>query len=162
MCDKLITTLGETLSMMLDMRTCRYLELISVIKNCKPHARMCLFRTLIGGWTTSHRMHEPIKHDCLFGCRGEPDDIRHYLLCAPLWMVVGETIGEQSPYLLADRICYDKVSPFSVVRLAIAFHCYQYVKSLCSGESPQINIADKRALQRAAFEACKTFYNHLT
>ena len=75
---------------------------------------MCLFKTLIGGWATTHRMHEPIKLNCIFGCRHEPDDIHHYVLCAPLWQIVGEVLSERSPFPLADRLCLDNSSSCAV------------------------------------------------
>ena len=39
---------------------------------------MCIFKTYIGGWTTSSRMHEHDLCSCLLGCRDSKDNINHY------------------------------------------------------------------------------------
>ncbi len=124
--------------------------------------KMCLWKTLAGAWTTSWRMHESHKFGCLFGCKEEHDDIRHYLVCAPLWHLTGEVLGSPPPVSLAERMCIDKPSVQGVLRLAVVFQAYHYTKSLVSGDSPQVNVQDTCALQRAAFESSRTFLCHLS
>ncbi len=123
---------------------------------------MCLFKTIIGGWATTHRMHEPTKLNCIFSCKDEQDDIRHYVVCSPLWQIVGEVLSMQSPLSLAERLCLCNGAPIAVLRIALAFHCYHYSKALCTGENPQVPDLCARVIQRAAFESGLTFFRHLS
>ncbi len=107
-------------------------------------------------------MHEFRKHDCLFGCKGQVDDIRHYIVCAHLWHLAGEVLGSPPPLSLEERMCIDKPSVENAVRLALVFQVYHYTKSLVSGESPQYNVQNYCELQRAAFESARTFLSHLS
>lgn len=47
-----------------------------------------VLKGLLNGWATSHRLHVPGPHQCVFGCRGgDPppaDTLGHYVGCAPL------------------------------------------------------------------------------
>ena len=45
-----------------------YKVLTPVLRLCKPYVGMCVFKTYIGGWTTSSRMHEGKSRLCLLGC----------------------------------------------------------------------------------------------
>ena len=44
-----------------------------------------LLRSWANAWTTSHRMHEHFKRDCLLGCNDADDDFLHYLGCPRMW-----------------------------------------------------------------------------
>ena len=44
-----------------------------------------ILKTWANAWTTSYRLHEPFLCTCVFGCRGEPDALQHYLRCPQLW-----------------------------------------------------------------------------
>ncbi len=90
---KVVTTVGDTLARTLRVNSRWGVHLINVLEDCRPHIKMCVWKTLMGAWTTSWPMHEFHKHGCLFGCRGEVDDIRHYIVCAPLWYLTGEVLG---------------------------------------------------------------------
>ena len=158
---KLVTTFGEDFANKARVRADWYLRLLNVLEHCKTHLKMCVLKTIIGGWTTSNRMHEPNKLSCVFGCKEEPDDIKHYIVCAPLWQITGEILGAQPPISLAERLCIDDPCPQGVVRLALAFHCYHYAKSLCTGDFPQFHVQNTAALQKAAKDSGRTFLHHL-
>ena len=158
---KLVVTFGEDFARNTRVRADWYQCLVKVLVHCKPHSKMCLFKTFIGGWTTSVRMHEPTTLGCLFGCKGEPDDLKHYLSCAPLWQITAELVGTQPPLNLAERLCIVNPSPDGVVRVALAFQCYHYTESLCTGEAPQLSVQDTRGLQQAALESGRSFLSHV-
>ena len=103
----------------------------------------------VGGWTTSIRMHEEQRLDCIFGCKDEPDSLGHYLCCAPLWMIVGEVLGQSPHFLIAERIGIRNPSVFSLTCLALAFHGFHYSKSLLP--LPPLSV------QTACSHACKSF-----
>ena len=112
---------------------------------------MCLFKTWIGGWTTSIRMHEETALECIFGCKDEPDELSHYLKCAPLWSIVGEVMGQPPLFRIDERIGVKEPSVFSVSCLAVAFHGYHYSKS--SFTPPQAPLL----VQTACLGACRGF-----
>jgi hypothetical protein len=161
MTQKIVTTLGNDLAGNIVVQADWFQRLLPALKECKPHSRMCLFKTFIGGWTTTYRMHEPTKFKCIFGCTDMLDDIRHYITCAPLWHIVGEVLEETPPLALSDRLCLTNCSPFAIMRIALAFQCYHYTKSLCVGDSPQVCVQDTRELQKAALESGLAFFRHL-
>ncbi len=118
---KIVTTVGEDLANYIRVNSRWFSQLSSILEECKPHMKMCLWKTLAGAWTTSWRMHESHKFGCLFGCKEEHDDIRHYIVCAPLWHLTGEVLGSPPPVSLAERMCIDKPSVQGVLRLAVVF-----------------------------------------
>ena len=62
-------------------------------------------KTWLNGWATSHRMHEDVVHDCLFGCSGALDSLNHYVMC---------------PHLFAlQRFHFENISECPLVRFGI-------------------------------------------
>jgi hypothetical protein len=96
-------------------------------------------------------MHEEVALNCLFGCNEEPDDLSHYLKCAPLWCIVGEALGSPPPFGIDERLGVKKPSVFSVSCLAVAFHGYHYSKSSFTHPQPPLLV------QTACLGACKAF-----
>ena len=162
MTQKLSTTLGTSLSNTLLVRADWFDTLTLVLKNCTVHVRMCVFKSLIGGWTTSVRMGETPTLPCIFGCRDERDDLRHYLACAPLWHIAGETLGCQPPLDIETRICMRNPTPLSARVLSLCFHSYHYAKSSLKNNPPEAPLFhSSAACQKMAAEAAKTFVQHL-
>ena len=119
---------------------------------------MCVLETWIGGWTTSARMSDPVCMQCLFGCQHERDDLRHYVQCAPLWLLASEAIGIQSPFDLRHRLCLKNPTDESFLLLALCFQGYHYAKSLCEGSGEnRIIVQDHRMMQEAVQQALRTF-----
>ncbi len=102
---KICITLGETLSCQLRAEPDWYPKLLKVLPRTKQQASVALFKTFIGGWTTTHRMHEPSKLKCLFGCFDATDDLPHYLFCTPLWMIAAGAVGAPPPLLRSKSVC---------------------------------------------------------
>ena len=140
-----------------------FLQLRRVPPLCKQQAKVALFKTYAGAWTTTHRMHEPSKQQCLFGCKGEKDELRHYLLCPSLWLVVAEDLGTVPPLGVEMRLCMSEVCPQSVSMLALAFQTYHYTKS-------QLKVSAQGGLvqpsphftQTVAQECVRTYRFHYT
>ncbi len=95
---KVSVTLGPNLASTFQVPVNWVLLLTHCLVHVKQHVAFCVFETLIGGWTTSHRMHEPQRLPCIFGCHGEQDLQLHYLLCAPLWHICSSAFGADPPY----------------------------------------------------------------
>ena len=59
-------------------------SLIHKLHGMTPRMAGGIFKTLIGAWTTSFRMHKQINSSCCFGCN-ENDEVCHYLQCPRLF-----------------------------------------------------------------------------
>ncbi len=116
--------------------------------------RVCWFKALIGGWTTSDRLQLDLRWKCVFGCIDCDDEIRHYFVCRVLWQFARETlhIREQSG-LLEERLCI--VSPsIDKLRLLAFCHClYHAVRNddvcIVNGTLASPQIVQYRALALA-------------
>ena len=95
---KLLVTLGSDLFAGIVFHPGWTSRLFSVLGECKEFVKLSLFKTFIGGWTTSARMNGGLKRRCPFGCHDGDDHIRHLLLCGPLWHLVGEALGSWPPW----------------------------------------------------------------
>ena len=59
-CVCILKTLESDISYHLTFPGDWYNTLAPIFRNCKPFVGMCLFKTYVGGWTTSSRMHERV------------------------------------------------------------------------------------------------------
>ena len=50
------------------------------IRSLSHHHGACAVKAYLGGWSTSGRLHLD-QCDCVFGCHGELDDMRHCIRC---------------------------------------------------------------------------------
>jgi len=151
--NKLVTTFGEEFANNLILPETWLKDLDSKLRLVKTHVSMCLFKTWVGGWTTSIRMHEEKRLNCIFGCTDEPDSLDHYLRCAPLWHIVAEASGLTPPFLVEERVGLKDPSELSLLCLSFAFHGYHYSKSLLP-QTPQY-------VQTACLHACKAYKSKL-
>ena len=53
--------------------------LIVAIRSLSSHHGACAVKTYLGGWATAGRLHLD-QCGCIFGCHGELDEMRHYVL----------------------------------------------------------------------------------
>ena len=161
---KLSITVGETLAHSFVLPVNWFVHVLSTLQHTKEHVKMCVFKTWIGGWTTSVRSHEPVCMDCLFGCHGDAkDDLRHYIECSPLWQLAGEALGVQAPLDLRERIGIMNPSVERFTLLALAFQGYHYAKSLCEGSGDaRRTVQDSHKMQRSVQEALRTFVHNFT
>jgi hypothetical protein len=93
------------------------------------YVRMCWLKAIAGGWCTSHRLAEPVKLSCVFGCEGEKDNFHHYILCPSMWHICAEALGGSAPVDIADRLCLSNISTDSLKLLALAHGVYHATKN---------------------------------
>ena len=159
---KLVITLGDSLSRVLSARTDWFECLKRVLSGVKVQARVALFKTFVGAWTTSCRMHEPNALRCLFGCADQPDTLSHYLHCTPLWMIGSENLTAAPPFRIEERLCINRCCSENVILHAVVYHTYHYVKAQLLFDANGGHVQPTPAFaQKAASEASRTFYAHL-
>jgi len=113
--------------------------------------RICWIKTIIGGWTTSTRMHEQVSLNCIFGCCECIDCMNHYLICPVLWSIVTDLIGGEDSIQVSERVCIQNPSTVKFQRLALAHGIYHACKNdfHCIGNSV---LAAPRTVQRRGKE----------
>jgi len=135
-----------------------YNDLIPTLRYCKPYVGMCIFKTYIGGWTTSSRMHERDLRSCLLGCRGSGDNINHYMQCSPLWQIACAALGVDDPFDFSKRLCIVSPSPDNAQLLALVFSLYHSAHNSCTPDdvSPSPAVAQKNLV-----EAARAYRHHI-
>jgi hypothetical protein len=122
---------------------------------------MCLFKTWIGGWTTSHRMHEQHRLSCIFGCKDSRDTQQHYLVCPQLWHICGERLKVSPPVSILSRLCIIDPSLDHLLLLSLCYQGYHFAKSIHNGDpNPENMYREGKRLQSAVAEASKAFEKH--
>ena len=137
-----------------------YKVLTPVLSKCKPFVGMCLFKTYIGGWTTSSRMHESVVQDCLFGCSDCCDNINHYLQCSPLWQIACQSFNVRDPFNFSERLCLISPSPDNAQLLALVFLLYHSAHSQARHSDDGVSPRPLTA-QRNAVEAARALRHHV-
>ena len=105
-------------------------------------------------------MHEPLELPCIFGCRNCDDEIRHYLLCSPLWQIASGAFDLQAPLHLETRLGLVDPSPETLQMLALAFMIYHNAKSRIK-ELGGLEAVGHRYVQQIAYESSRAFVTHL-
>jgi hypothetical protein len=96
-----------------------------------------IIRSWANGWTTTHRMHEPVKLTCLFGCTGCKDELRHYLECDRLWRALKTTLKSvhesiSSPFFSAcitDKLAITSRTGTRILELSVLTYAYHALKN---------------------------------
>jgi hypothetical protein len=113
------------------------------------YARMCVLKSFLHAWTTSHRAHEHILLTCIFGCAHAPDAMRHYFCWERFWSPSLQATGSVHPVSSPLLLGLDQGSPHYFLNLAIAFHYYH----ACRGQPmillPSLLDASVRAIHVA-------------
>ena len=73
-------------------------------------------------------MHEPVKLQCIFGCRDAKDKLDHYLVCNCLWSSIDEVFEKMIDHLPAGRVNFLHPSPTKVIVISCAFEVYHALK----------------------------------
>ena len=89
---------------------------------------MCWHKTIANGWTTTHRMHEPITWSCIFGCTDGQDELSHYISCPILLSVVHECFSTPFGPTVLDRLCIRSPSPQAAIMITTCFSIYHTLK----------------------------------
>ena len=121
---------------------------------------MCVLKTWIGGWTTSNRLHEPFRKNCLFGCQHENDDLKHYIRCSPLWQLSAETLGVSAPLDLRERLCILNPSVERMQLLALCFQGYHYAKANCEEQGTSRCIVQYSHRMQAIVQEAMHIFKH--
>ena len=99
-----------------------------VKKFLAPHPAMSVVRTLCNGWCTTHRMHDPERLGCVFGCPKASDTLAHYLQCDVLWALVSRALGHHLPVNAFGRVGVMRCSKGILHGIFLASHMYHAVK----------------------------------
>jgi len=99
-------------------------------KRCGTHVAVCALKTWLGGWTTSHRMHEEVVLACLFGCPAK-DEWVHYACCPALRRITAPAVGLPRAPSLIDYLALGPSPVLPRHLLALDFLLYHYAKALC-------------------------------
>jgi len=87
-----------------------------------------ILKTWAGAWCTSARFHEEVRLPCLYGCRGEPDALQHYLVCPRLWRTVAVATHQRVPDDPLERLCVRNCSRSNLRLLSVASRSYHTLK----------------------------------
>lgn len=101
---------------------------ISCAKASPAHDALAWLKTVTNGWCTSSRMHEPVKLQCIFGCRHAKDKLEHYLDCHFRWSSIDEVFGKMIDRLPAGRVNFLHPSPDKVIIISCTFEVYHALK----------------------------------
>ena len=156
---KILKTFEDEISFQLTLPGDWYKALTPVLRNCKPFVGMCLFKTYIGAWTTSSRMHEPILRNCLLGCNDCQDNIGHYMQCSPLWQIACEALGVTDPFNYNERLCIVSPTVGNAQLLALVFALYHSAHSMFKGGDVISHMP--RAVQLNLVQAAKALRHHI-
>ena len=116
-----------------------------IFKGVSSFLRMCWLKAIGGAWTTTWRMHEPIKWPCICGCTDFLDEIQHYMLCPILWQLGGEALSVSEQYFcLGHCLCFRDCSIDKLRLLAYVHLFYHALKNdrecvQCNGQIKSSN-----------------------
>ena len=61
----------------LEIKFANWQEVLKELKKCSTHVVMCVAKTFVNGWATTHRYHEQNRLPCIFGV---PRSIKQIIL----------------------------------------------------------------------------------
>ena len=120
---------------------------------------MCWLKSIIGGWCTSVRMHEPHKLECIYGCNAE-DSMIHYLECPALWFIVNQHIMDEASICIPQRLCLQQPSCRKLQRLALCYGVYH----ACKNDNMCVHVgvvSRPLVVQNRAYEFSRTICQHI-
>jgi len=158
---KILKTFDADISYHLTFPGDWYNTLAPILRDCKPFVGMCLFKTYIGGWTTSSRMHERVIHGCLFGCSEATDNINHYMQCSPLWQIACQSLDHRDPFVFSERLCLMSPNPGNAQLLALVFLLYHSAHGQARASPVDDVIPSPRVAQLNAVQAARALRLHV-
>ena len=151
---KLAVTFGQTFWRRVVLDHNWFDLLLASLNSVSVHVRFCWLRTVVGGWTTSLRMHEIHPLPCIFGCLDCVDNLEHYMLCPILWNISCEIYSGEDSLVLEERLCLRNPTIIKLARLAITCDIYHTVKNDSLSCSPPC-VAEPLFVQTRACEFAK-------
>ena len=129
--------------------------------------KLCWLKTIIGGWTTTTRMHETVRWPCIFGSEDCKDELLHYLVCPFLWQFPREFLRYDEPSIsIGSRLCF--IAPTTSKLRALAFvhalynHLMKNPKCSCTNgsiQTPRNILNQAQELSRLVVHLCGSFDN---
>ena len=95
-----------------------------------PPNVMFLIKTWLNSWTTSERMHDEVKHGCIFCCGGG-DALSHYLRCDHLWTILVTSAKLSVEWLNLNplkRLGFMEANQRALGLVCVAFRLYHAMK----------------------------------
>ena len=105
------------------VRPCSFVSVWPLIDNSPIIVKTCWMKTISGAWCTTVRLHPTVIWPCIFGCHGEKDELKHYILCPVLWQLVREHVpGHEQSITSCSRLClvepsFSKLKAFAFAHL---------------------------------------------
>ena len=120
-------------------------DLLDCFSHVNTFVRMCWLKTIVGGWTTTCRMHEAVRWPCIFGCIECRDDLLHYMICPFLWQFPREHLKYEEPSIsIGSRLCFVSPSVEGLRALAFVHALYHHLKHNPKCVQPNGNIQQSR------------------
>ena len=101
---------------------------ITELRKCRPSVATANLKSILNGWTTSHRMHEEVLRSCIFGCAHGADQWRHYAESGILWCHCGFTDHSATPRPIVTSLGIKPVDTDSMLRVATLFLAYHAIE----------------------------------
>ena len=103
------------------------LNLVSVSDRAK------VVKTWLNGWATTYRIKGDFFHSCLLGCPGEPDSLKHYIMCPRIFACMRFIVPSSSnDPLIRCGLC--NPSRESLSATACVFFAYHALKARINSE----------------------------
>ena len=104
----------------------------------KVSGMMIIIKTWTNSWYTSHRLHEPHRLPCIFGCEihdgcstNRVDSLEHYLDCRVLWKQIATNIEcaeFRSGLEPVQKACLVNPSLNDMKHIIVAFKTYHAIR----------------------------------
>ena len=91
-------------------------------------------------------MHEEVRRTCILECQA-CDELQHYIVCAPLWLLASEILEIPTPFQIPERLCINNPSLQSLQLLALCFQGYHFAKSLGNRNNREVQAATLAAMR---------------
>ena len=95
------------------------------MKTLSPAWATSIIKTWANAWTTSTRMHELNVKECLLGCPGEPDDLKHYIRCSRFHNLLRDDRGRLG---IIESFLLMSPNAECAFQLVVAFIAYHNLK----------------------------------
>ena len=106
-------------------------QLFTEVRSIPSHSQTCFLKSVINSWATSYRYGENPLLPCIYGCNDEMDNLKHYLVCDPLWTLAVSACGLPSSLLslsAVERLCMHNRSPVSFKLLSVVYRAYHALR----------------------------------
>ena len=167
--NKAVITLGPEISSNISMSINWFQDLLECFEHVNSFVRVCWLKTIVGGWTTTSRMHESVRWPCIFGCIDCRDELLHYLICPFLWQFPREHLKCEEPSIsIGSRLCFVAPTIEKLRTLAFVHALYHHLKKnpKCvrpdgSIQHPRIVLNQAQELSRLVVHLCGPVYSFL-